>query len=86
MPALSVCAAAASIIAIDPEYMPAFLTDRFMVAGPEEGCPQQYCIPINKAERLSEGFWARLKGWPRRGTERQTRFVEGFVRGAVGGG
>jgi hypothetical protein len=60
-----------------------FLTDRFMVAGPEEGCPQQYCIPINKAERLSEGYWSRLKGWPRRGTEQQKRFVEGFVRGAA---
>jgi hypothetical protein len=59
-----------------------FLTDRFMVAGPEEGCPQQYCIPFNKAERLSEGYWGRLKGWPRRGAERQSRFVEGFVRGA----
>jgi hypothetical protein len=61
-----------------------YLTDRFMVAGPEEGCPQQYCIPINKAERLSEGYWSRIKGWPRRDAKQQTRFVEGFVRGAAG--
>jgi hypothetical protein len=60
-----------------------YLTDRFMVAGPEEGCSQQYCIPINKAERLSNGYWGRLKGCPRRGVKRQTQFVEGFVRGAV---
>jgi hypothetical protein len=61
-----------------------FLTDRFMVAGPEEDCPQQYDIPILGAQRLANGYWGRLKGWPRRGAERQTRFVEGFVRGAAG--
>jgi hypothetical protein len=60
------------------------LTDRFMVAGPVEGCAQQYCVPMLKAERLATGYWGRLKGWPRRGTEQQTRFIEGFVRGAVG--
>jgi hypothetical protein len=59
-----------------------YLTDRFMVDGPEEGCRQQYCIPINQAQRLSAAYWRRLKGWPRRGVERQTQFVEGFVRGA----
>jgi hypothetical protein len=60
------------------------LTDRFMVAGPIEGCAQQYCVPMLKAERLANGYWGRLAGWPRRGAEQQTRFIEGFVRGAVG--
>lgn len=55
-----------------------------MVPGPDKGCSQQYCIPMIKAERLSEGYWGRLKGWPRRGADRQALFVEGFVRGAVG--
>jgi hypothetical protein len=60
-----------------------YLTDRFMVDGPEEGCRQQYCIPINQAARLSAAYWRRLKGWPRRGVERQSKFVEGFVRAAA---
>jgi hypothetical protein len=56
-----------------------------MVAGPVEGCAQQYSVPMLKAERLASVYWGRLKGWPRRGAERQTQFVEGFVRGAGGG-
>jgi hypothetical protein len=57
-----------------------FLTDRFMVGGP--AAPQQYSIPMLKAERLADGYWERLGGWPQ-GARRQARFVEGFVRGAV---
>jgi hypothetical protein len=37
-----------------------------------------------KAERLADVYWGRLAGWPRRRAEQQMRFVEGFVRGAVG--
>jgi hypothetical protein len=60
-----------------------FLTDRFMVAGPTKDCAQQYCVPIFKAECLAEGYWARIKGWPRRDTKQQTCFIEVFVRGAA---
>ena len=59
------------------------LTDRFMVAGPEDDCPQLYDIPILRAQRLANGYWGRLNGWPRRGLEPQRRFIEGFVRGAA---
>jgi hypothetical protein len=59
------------------------LTDRFMVAGPVDGCSQQYCVPMHRAERLANDYWGRLKGWPRSGKVQQSHFVEGFVRGAV---
>jgi hypothetical protein len=58
------------------------LTDRFMVEGPVEGCAQQYCVPMLKVERLAKEYWQKVEGWPH-GAEKQTRFVEGFVRGAA---
>jgi hypothetical protein len=60
-----------------------FLTDQFVVRSPDDDPEPQYCVPFITEQRLAHAYWARLKGWPRRGVSRQIEFIEGFVRGAA---